>query len=390
MGSEVNRDRLRSPRRLALAVVAVACIGLALPAAGQANAISTWGSWNGSSAVTPFGDEGSATYGQVVTGPPQQASLQSFTFYVKLPPQLVFQAYVYAWNGSEATGPALYEGPAVHTTEEGVYQPITVQTGNISVTPGQKYVLFISVSKDEAADRGTGKVGLMGVTSSSAYEGGTFVYLNNEYSPGAWTTESWTEISSYDAAFTAVFATEQEVAAEKAAEAQAAATKNAEEEASAKQAAAFEAAVKKLAELEAKTKAEEAAKKRAEEEAKTTIVLDGSTITLRASGEAPIRITCSGVGTCTGTLTLELKGATGKGKHKHTKIERVGAVSFSVPAGTAETVDIAVDGAGRSLLKSSGGHIGGTLVILKSAPAPSTTLDDAVHLSEKLAKKGHK
>ncbi len=228
MGGQESRSRFGIARRVALAVVVVGALALALPAVGYAGAASTFGSWNGTQAIGSFGDEATATYGQVVTVPPGQSTLESFTFYPNVPTKLIFQAYVYAWNGTMATGPALYEGPDMHTTEEGVYQPITAETGGVTVTPGDQYVLFFSVSNDKAADAGSSLTGSWGAITANPYAGGNFVFLNNEYVASGWTADTWDEFT-YDLAFTAVFATQQEVTVKKTAEAEAAAKKKAEE-----------------------------------------------------------------------------------------------------------------------------------------------------------------
>ncbi len=399
MGEEMGRRCGGSIGRLALAVAVTGALALALPAAGYAGTIGTWGSWNGSAAFSDFGSPNTTTYGQVVTVPPGQVSLESFAFYVDLSPQLIFRPYVYAWNGHRATGADLYEGPELHSTEEGAFQPITVETGGVSLTPGEQYVLFFSMSNDAAADESLeldeGAWG--GGIEKSVYGEGEWVYINNGYRPPEWTETEWdsydggygaspSEPTDMNSAFTAVFATQQEVTAKKTAEAEAAAKKKAEAEASAKKTAELEAAVKKLTELEAKEKAEAEAKKKAEEEAKTTVVLDDSAITVSNAGKAPVKLTCTGVGTCVGKLTLELKGTTGTGKNKHSKTQVVGGASFSIAAGKTETVEVTLDGTGRSLLKAAAGHLAGTLVILKSAPGASTTKDDSVHVSEKLKK----
>ncbi len=110
-------------------------------------------------------------------------------------------------------------------------------------------------------------------------------------------------------------------------------------------------------------------------------MLDDSKITVQSSGKAAVELTCDGVGTCVGKVTLELNRTAGKGKH--TKTQDVGGVSFSIPAGKTETLEVALNSTGRSMLKGAGGHLAGTLVILKSLPGTSKTEDESVHLSQK-------
>ncbi|MGH9046343.1 MAG: IPT/TIG domain-containing protein [Acidimicrobiales bacterium] len=192
----------------------IACaICLAAPVAGRADTtIGTLGSWGGVEAIAPFGDPDTATYGQVVTAP--SGTLDSFTFELNVPTALVFRAYVYAWNGTEATGSALYEGPNMTTTEEGAFQPVTVNTGGISVTTGEQYVLFFSISKNQVADEGTNLTGPWG-TVGEGYSEGELVYANNGYHPELWTEpgtgpepeESWHAFNpgEVNMAFSAVF-----------------------------------------------------------------------------------------------------------------------------------------------------------------------------------------
>jgi hypothetical protein len=197
----------RGARGLALAALAACAAALIAPATGQASTtLSTFSAWNGSAYINQFGDPDTATYGQTVTAPSGTNRLSSFTFYVELPTGLVFRPYVYAWSGTQATGPALYEGPETHTTEARVFQPVTINTGGVLVTPGQKYVLFFSISNDKAIDEGTNLGGDWGyIFGGGGYSEGSFVYINNSYKPEQWTDNSWEERTGSSLAFTAVF-----------------------------------------------------------------------------------------------------------------------------------------------------------------------------------------
>ncbi len=185
--------------RAYVALAAFLALGAVAPAVSQATTtqmVSTFSSWDGSSMFEAFGAGGTQTYGQVVTVPAGQSLLGSFTFYVELPTGVVFRPFVYAWNGSHATGTSLYEGPDMHTTKEGVYEPVTANTGGIPVTEGDQYVLFFSVSHDQATDEaltGTTFGSWGGEISHSVYGEGEYVYLNNEYekAESEWTTATW-------------------------------------------------------------------------------------------------------------------------------------------------------------------------------------------------------
>ena len=167
-----------------------------------------------------------------------------------------------------------------------------------------------------------------------------------------------------------------------------------EREAEAKAKAEAEAKAKAEAEAKAKTEAEAtAAKKKQEEEAAAkrkqeekaaeatgNISLNGSTITVRGGSEATVKLTCTGTGTCSGKLTLTARGATGKGKTKHTKMEAIGTVTFSVPADKTATMRLTLNAFGRALLGADHGRLSASLTVVKSSPVPSQTYTDKVHL----------
>lgn len=143
----------------------------------------------------------------------------------------------------------------------------------------------------------------------------------------------------------------------------------------------------------AKKKQEEeevASKKKQEEEAAAAAVtgsvsLDGSTITVLSSGEALVKLTCGGTGTCSGKLTLTAKSTPKKGKKP--KTETIGTASFSIPARKTATGEFKLNGAGRALLSAVHGRLSATLTILKSLPTPSQTHTENVRLLQRKATK---
>ena len=158
-----------------------------------------------------------ATAGQVVTAPAGITSLRSFTLWLEDPPAFSFRAYVYAWSGTGATGPALYESGDLHTPSESSFEAVPVTTGGVAVTPGQQYVLFLSRSAEQAADAGVSAND--GIETAEAawimfpgelpppYTEGKFVFLNNGYDTTGWTTRTWFEQTNSDARFEATFDT---------------------------------------------------------------------------------------------------------------------------------------------------------------------------------------
>jgi hypothetical protein len=225
-------------RRALLVGVGVAAISLATAPGALANVSRTCSAgtctttidtttgtphWNGSSSVSGFGYPNTATFGQTVTVPATDTKLDSFTFYMKLPIGLLFRGEVYAWDNTahHATGTALYESGATHTTNASVFQSIPFNTGGINLTAGAHYVLFATISKDYAADAmppphgaGKGSWGLIPLSgpppaeSGDAYSGGDFNYINNGSDTSRWTTPTWNEFGSnapLDLAFKASF-----------------------------------------------------------------------------------------------------------------------------------------------------------------------------------------
>ena len=151
----------------------------------------------------------------------------------------------------------------------------------------------------------------------------------------------------------------------------------AEAEAEAKAKSEAEAAVdkEKQEEVDAaakKTQEEEAAAKREQEEkaaeATGSVSLEGSTITVQSSGRATVKLTCTGTVTCSGKLTLSAKGATRKGKTKHTKMEAIGTVTFSVPVDRAATMTLTLNVFGRALLSADHERLSATLTVLSLPP----------------------
>jgi hypothetical protein len=183
-------------KRLLCTAGLAAAISLMLASSALATTvIDTTPSWNGSYSVTPFGynyggGAATATYGQTITVATSDTHLDSFTFYMSLPNALLFRGEVYLWNPNTgtATGSALYESAATHTTISG-FQPITFTPG-VTLSQGSQYVLFASISRDYAADAGKGS-GPWGAVQSQVYTGGHMVFLNNGSNISQWTGIQW-------------------------------------------------------------------------------------------------------------------------------------------------------------------------------------------------------
>jgi hypothetical protein len=200
--------------QLALAILAAVAALLLMPALSSAEVTI------GAEAASPYGWEFGtepyeATAGQVVTAPAGITSLRSFTLWLEAPSDFVFRAYVYAWSGTGATGPALYESGDLHAPGGSSYQAVPIDTGGVEVTPGQQYVIFLSRSAEQTADAEVNDGGGIQTAEAPGFPGeeelpppyteGHFVFLNNGYDTTGWTTRAWFESTNSDARFEATF-----------------------------------------------------------------------------------------------------------------------------------------------------------------------------------------
>jgi hypothetical protein len=171
-----------------------------------ASAISTYGSWDGSTSVVPFGCPNTTTYGQVITIPKGITHLGKFHFsWVNLNSgSMVVRGEVYAWDGTKATGSALYESKRKTISfNDGLFHKVGFRANLVPVTSGAQYVIFASIDKDYEQCTNSYEVG-WGYIGSDAYSGGTFVYQNNGGDENQWTTTPWTSFGGPDVAFKVV------------------------------------------------------------------------------------------------------------------------------------------------------------------------------------------
>ncbi len=94
--------------------------------------------------------------------------------------------------GTARKPPAARCGNPKKTTisySDNTFHKQTFSTGALPLTPGAKYVLFASVTKDYA--QCTSNDALMwGSVDDKSYRGGTFVYLNNASDKTQWTEDA--------------------------------------------------------------------------------------------------------------------------------------------------------------------------------------------------------
>ncbi|MEG4987522.1 DUF4347 domain-containing protein [Microcoleus sp. BR0-C5] len=192
---------------LALQAEAMANYGsvLILPTDVVEGTLSQWN--DGMQGIPAFGEGATPTFGQTFTA--TGSSLKSFTIklddYERLPHDefqldtIDFKAYVTAWDSNKGApvGPILYESVPQSTTQVRGFETFTFNS-NISLTPGQQYVLLINT--DKLTD-GIPGAGVQAGFFQDVYAGGNWVYNNQA---GLFST-GYTSNSSLDTAFELVY-----------------------------------------------------------------------------------------------------------------------------------------------------------------------------------------
>jgi len=168
------------------------CFAVAALSSGSASAIATYKNWDGSQYVYPFGCSNTTTYGQVITVPHSKHTLEKFTFWWAnySSGSMVVRAEVYQWDGTKATGSAVFESdPRTISFKNPDFHKVTFPA-TVAVTPGAQYVLFASIDKDyeQCTDSYLLKWGLV---ADETYPDGTFVYQNNGGDESQWTSSAW-------------------------------------------------------------------------------------------------------------------------------------------------------------------------------------------------------
>jgi hypothetical protein len=153
--------------------------------------------WNGTQFISSFGVPNTATYGQTITVSAGVTPLNSFSVEIgNCGADVTMRGEVYAWNGTMATGPALFESAPYTLPNSSSFQLVTFSTGGLTL-PAGTYVLFASTSRDQAG--APNSACRWGSVADTAYPGGNFVFLNNGANPALWTSGTWSAIS-YDLA----------------------------------------------------------------------------------------------------------------------------------------------------------------------------------------------
>ncbi len=113
-----------------------------------------------------------------------------------------------------------------------------------------------------------------------------------------------------------------------------------------------------------------------------SVSLLSSRITVQAHARALVRLKALGVGTCRGILTLKVKLKPAK---RRSLLKPIASVRFSLAAGRVAAVKLALNASGRALLRAGHGHLAASLVVLKSAPAPTQARTAKVRLTRRRA-----
>lgn len=178
-----------------------------VPCAQAATTIDTT-PWD--STLFPFGEPITATYGQTITVPSIDNVLKSFTFFLDdssiRPGPTKFEAFVYAWDGTKATGPALFASSPMSTTNNAGndgFESFEIDTGMLALEAGSVYVLFFSTAN---LFDGVEDASVSALRTDNPYPGGEFFYLSNGNDFSAVTREPWIAITSpfYDLGFRAM------------------------------------------------------------------------------------------------------------------------------------------------------------------------------------------
>jgi hypothetical protein len=137
----------------------------------------------------PFGNPNTATYGELFTAPSApDTNLASFGFWMAAPDSpgdIILGGYIATWTGTNA-GTLLYSSSSVDYPNVGEAE-IKFNTGGLAVTPGQQYVMFLSVSQYYGQS-----AGLAQVDAGSSIPGlNGFAYYNNSGDFNSLFTNPW-------------------------------------------------------------------------------------------------------------------------------------------------------------------------------------------------------
>jgi hypothetical protein len=196
------RSEVRSRTRLQ--VLALVAVLLFAGAVGARADTAYNNSASANTAIYPFGNPNSATYGETFSAPTNgDTQLNSFSLF--LSPYgsgpIQFAGYVATWNGSEI-GSVLYSSSQITYNQSGTQQ--FTFAPDVNLTAGGEYVAFLSVTSGYNSSS-AGEAEMPGVSSGGTIPGGQFVFQNNSGDFAALSTSAWRTWSVPDAEFQADF-----------------------------------------------------------------------------------------------------------------------------------------------------------------------------------------
>lgn len=170
---------------------------------GSGLGLTTTNGWNANATLYAFGESNTATYGQTFLAP-SAARLRSFTLYLAPsndPGPVEFRFSLFAWDGSKATGPALYSSPVTTTAGRIGLQAYSFHPSSLNLTPGSSYVGCVSASGLFDGVAGHAAAGAVAAGSADSH----FVFLNNRNDPSQLTNTIWGGSNNWSLAFVTAF-----------------------------------------------------------------------------------------------------------------------------------------------------------------------------------------
>lgn len=176
-----------SVRTCAFAFAAAAAASFAVPASAATTIDTTGGAFAGD--ISPFGVTDTSTYGQTFAVGADNF-LNSFSLYLSGSPQaaIQFKAYVYNWDGSKATGSALFSSNLQQYAGSAA-QEFSFDTTGLQLNNGSRYVAFLSTAGLQAGRPLA--TATMPFVNSTTYAAGDFVYYNTGNNFAQLTNSDW-------------------------------------------------------------------------------------------------------------------------------------------------------------------------------------------------------
>jgi hypothetical protein len=158
----------------------------------------TFGNTNNGGDITVVGAPDTTNYGEEFTAP--GGTLQSWSFATDggTPGNLGF--VIAAWNGTEAVGPALYQG-TVMTNTGASGETYTWSGINLALAAGTQYIAYLTVA---GVNDPTSNVPVQGSLDNGGL-GGEFFYLNSDGADPLASPSQWYSYVIPDMTFSATF-----------------------------------------------------------------------------------------------------------------------------------------------------------------------------------------